>query len=111
MAKNAEELYEQEQFERRNYARLTDDQKKIKLISRQLKNAQDSVAYYEQVVPELEEELKLARNTNDYLNDELDKLVNQRDQINGACNKVVTDSQFSDALFKDEVLDIMRWKR
>lgn len=37
----------------------------------------------------LEEELRHARNVNDHLNNYVDKLVEQRDQVNGAINLYV----------------------
>lgn len=111
MPLNIEERHAQAEFEKEQYARLTDDQKKIKLLKRQLKNAQDSVEYYEAEVAELEEQLSLVRNTNDHINNELDKRVKQIDLINGACQQVITDREFGDGLFKDRVLSVLGWPR
>lgn len=94
---NPEEAYEQEKFNA--------------LLKQQYKHAQKSLAYYEAEVTQLEEELTLVRNTNDHINNELDKIILQRDKINGACQQVLTDKEFGDGLFKDRVLDIMGWER
>ena len=110
MAKNPEELYEQKEFERRNYARLTDDQKKIKLLKKQLKNAQDSVQYYEAEVAELEEQLNFTRSVNSQLDNDLEKLILQQDQVNGIIRDVKT-GKISDAMFKSDVISVMGWKR
>lgn len=97
MAKNPEELYEQKEFERRHFSRPTDEQVKVVELEREL--------------AELNKQLALVRNTNDHINNELDKRILQIDQINGACQQVLTDSEFGDGLFKDRVLSILGWAR
>lgn len=59
-------------------------------------------------IAELEEELRLCKQTNDRINDELDQYVLQ---IDAACQQVLTDPEFGDGLFKDEILRIMGWPR
>lgn len=67
MAKNGEELYEQEQFEKENPIRIT------------------------------------------YSPDELDKLFEQRNQIEKECKKLQLDKQ-SEKEFSHRVLQIMGWR-
>lgn len=93
MAKNVEEmdtqkLHEQEQ---RNLLKSKIDQLEMELA-------------------EKEEELKHSYNNNSYLNNELDRLIMQRDQINGIIRDVKT-NKISDAMFKSNVITAMGWRR
>lgn len=110
MPLNVEDKFEQEEFEKKHYARLTDDQKKIKLLKKQLKNAQDSVQYYEAEVAELEEQLNFTRSVNSQLDNDLEKLILQRDQVRGIIRDVKT-KKISDAMFKSNVITAMGWRR
>lgn len=96
MAKNPEELYEQKEFERRHFSRPTDEQVKVVELEREL--------------AELNEQLALVRNTNDHINNELDKRINQLDQVNGIIRDVKT-NKISDAMFKSNVITAMGWPR
>lgn len=97
MPLNAEEKYEHEEFKSKQYTRPTDEQLKVAELEREL--------------AELNEQLALVRNTNDHINNELDKRVKQIDLINGACQQVLTDPEFGDGLFKDRILSILGWAR
>lgn len=97
MAKNPEELYEQKEFERRHFSRPTLNQLKVAELERE--------------IADLNEQLALVRNTNDHINNELDKRIEQIDLINGACSQVLTDPEFGDGLFKDRILNILGWPR
>ena len=109
MAKNPEELYEQKEFEQKHYVRPTKEQLKIKRLEQQLKHAQESVDYYEAEIAELEEELALTRNTNDHLDNELEKRINTLDLINGLIRDERT-SDMSDEMFKFEIMRIVGWR-
>ena len=71
----------------------------------------DRISELEREIADLKEQLALVRNTNDHINNELDKRILQIDQINGACQQVLTDSEFGDGLFKDRILSILGWPR
>lgn len=57
------------------------------------------------------EKYKQRRKRMTYSEDEIDKMINQRNQIIRAIRKVVTEKEFSDGSFKDEILRIMEWRR
>ena len=96
MAKNPEELYEQKEFERRHFSRPTLNQLKVAELERE--------------IADLNEQLALVRNTNDHINNELDKRINTLDQVNGIIRDVKT-GKISDAMFKSDVISVMGWRR
>ena len=96
MAKNVEELYEQKEFERRHFSRSTLNQLKVAELERE--------------IADLNEQLALVRNTNDHINNELDKRINTLDQVNGIIRDVKT-GKISDAMFKSDVISAMGWRR
>lgn len=96
MAKNPEELYEQKEFERRHFSRPTLNKLKVAELERE--------------IADLNEQLALVRNTNDHINNELDKRINTLDQVNGIIRDVKT-GKISDAMFKSDVISVMGWRR
>ena len=95
MAKNPEELYEQKEFERRHFSRPTLNQLKVAELERE--------------IADLNEQLALVRNTNDHINNELDKRINTLDLINGLIRDERT-SDMSDEMFKFEIMRIVGWR-
>ena len=95
MAKNPEELYEQKEFERRHFSRPTLNQLKVAELERE--------------IADLNEQLALVRNTNDHINNELDKRINTLDLINGLIRDERT-SDMSDKMFKFEIMRIVGWR-
>lgn len=83
MTLNAEELYAQKKFERDQYARPTKEQLEISLLEQQLEHAQNTIGYFEDKTIELQGALEQSQETINHLNNWVDKLVNQRDRING----------------------------
>lgn len=95
MTKNPEELYEQKEFERRHFSRPTLNQLKVAELERE--------------IADLNEQLALVRNTNDHINNELDKRINTLDLINGLIRDERT-SDMSDKMFKFEIMRIVGWR-
>ena len=83
MPLNGEELLRQKKFERDQYARPTKEQLEIALLEQRLEHAQNTIGYFEDKTIELEGALEQSQETINHLNSWVDKLVNQRDRING----------------------------
>lgn len=88
MPLNAEDRYEQEEFERSQYSRPTEHQLEIALLTHQLEHAQDTVKY---------------------LDDYIEKQTKQLDLIHGVCRDAST-GRISDGKFKDRVMAIVGWR-
>ena len=58
----------------------------------------------------LKQQLQHCQNTHEYLNDYIDKLTEQRDQINGHIQLFVTGER-KEGITLDSIIHTMEWKR